>query len=216
MESWSPRIYPWQLLRLWHLCRSEFSLSDLSNYWATIFISKSDALVAVKNILTKATGGRGRVDDSLRLSWQGSYGGGSLRQLLILHLHLRSREWCSAHFLIFIQSGASAHGVVPPTLRVGLICSVKTFIAAPSQGVFPWWFSISNWQWRLTIAVVMFVFCTGVREGGRVFVLLSLHTLLMWLLSSPLPHLYHEDHVVVRCYKQGLSVASRWCYMLRN
>lgn len=88
----------------------------------------------MKNILTKATGGRERIDHSLRLSWQGSCGG-SLRQLLILHLHLRSREWCSTRFLIFIQSGASAHGVVPPTLRVGLLCSVQTFIAAPSQGV---------------------------------------------------------------------------------
>lgn len=46
--------------------------------------------------------------------------------------------WWELEAAAHTPSTLKKQGVVPPTLRVGLICSVKTFIAAPSQGVFPW------------------------------------------------------------------------------
>lgn len=33
--------------------------------------------------------------------------------------------WSSAHFLLLIQSGAPAHGLVPPTFRVCLLAPLK-------------------------------------------------------------------------------------------
>lgn len=35
--------------------------------------------------------------------------------------------WCSAHFLLFVQSGTSARGMASPTFRVGLHTSVNLF-----------------------------------------------------------------------------------------
>lgn len=93
--------------------------------------------------------------------------------------------------------------------------------------MFPWWFSISSWQWRLAIAGTSCHDCVLCRSQGRwegVCSTVFIHILLMWLISgsveaakpaTALP-LTWGSCSVVRSHQQGLGVGDRWHYILRK
>lgn len=94
-------------------------------------------LVIVTKCLTKPTSGRKCLFRLTCLSPWERHGDKSMRHLVTLHAQWEreSKCWCSDHFILFIQPGPPAPGMVQPPFRVDRLFSVKHFLYCPYKHI---------------------------------------------------------------------------------